>query len=152
MMEDDSMEILFTTTNLITSRLIKKITKEPVSHCAIRIGAFVIHSNFKGVIIEPYSVFIRANQVIYKISGLTYPIKIDRTLRKHYGKSYDFGALFFLGLRYLCPKLVSKQNLWQSTGMFLCTEFVTQFLDEKENSLITPYKLYLKLNPLNGEL
>lgn len=57
---------------------------------------------------------------------------------------YDFGALFYLALRVLFPWL-PKKNLWQTSGMFLCTEWVTEVLEGEEDSMITPYKLFLRL-------
>ncbi len=152
MTERTGMEILFTTTDSIASRFIRDITGEPVSHCVVRVGEFVIHSSFKGVVIEPYDLFRKNNKILYRILGLTYPSKIRRTLSKYYGKMYDYPALLYLGLRYLLPSIVPKQNLWQTTGMFICTEFITQLLEEKEDSMITPYKLYLRLKPLDGRL
>ena len=140
------MEILFTKNTSPLSYLIRKITKEPVSHCAIRIGEFVIHSNLFGVSIVPYIVFAKKNTIVNTIFQMTVPLHVTRTLAKCWGKRYDMGALFYLGLRFLLPRLVPKQNLWQSSGMFLCTEFVTYILTEQENSLITPYQLYKLLN------
>jgi hypothetical protein len=70
--------------------------------------------------------------------------KVINLLAKYDGNFYDFGALFYLGLRSLFPFL-PKANLWQTTGMFLCTEWITEVVDGKENSMITPHQLYLKL-------
>jgi len=73
-----------------------------------------------------------------------------------YGKaSYDFKALLWCGLmltlRRWFPKWIPKQNLWQSSGMFMCTELITAILGEVD-SMITPYQLYLKLTmELNNE-
>ena len=153
--DDDggSMEILFTTTDLPVSRLIRHVTKEPVSHCAVRIGEFVIHSSFSGVEILPYSVFASKYKIIYRIYSITYPLKVYKTLKKYYGHPYDFGALLYLGLRALLPKSwTKKRNLWQTSGMFLCTEFVTTFIDDKEDSMITPYQLYLRLTTFDNKL
>ena len=139
------MEILFTTTTSVLSNLIRRITKEPVSHCAIKIGEFVVHSNLLGVRIDPYSKFIKKSKVVFQLSATTNNGLVHKTLEKYHGRPYDFFALLFLGLRYIFPKLMPKQNLWETTGMFICTEFITQVVDGKEDHLITPYQLYLKL-------
>ncbi len=143
------MEILFTTTDFISSELIREVTGEPVSHCAIKYNDFVIHSNFKGVVIEPYSYFLEKNEIKYKIDIPDNLSRLKHITDLYYGKLYDFGALFYLGFRLILPDLFPKKNLWQATGMFLCTEFITEFIDEKEDSLITPYKLYLRLKEEN---
>lgn len=141
------LEILFTTTTGLFSRLIRKVTKEPVSHCAIRVNEFVIHSTFlTGVTVVPFSVFSKNNEIRYrhKLNAFSY-IKLRRMLYKYYGRYYDYGAFLYIGLRYLFPKFTKKHNLWQCTGMFLCTEFVTNVIWRKEDSMLTPYKLYQKL-------
>ena len=139
------MQILFTRSNTILSKTICAITKEPVSHCALKVGPFVIHSNLLGVRIVPYNVFASSHEIVYNINKIELNESIKTVLKECYGKPYDIGALIYLGLRFLFPQLMPKQNLWQTTGMFLCTEFITKMIDMKEDSLITPYKLYLKL-------
>ena len=140
------MQILFTyKPNNLFSKLIRDITKEPVSHTAIRVGEFVIHSNFRGVNIEPYTRFSASNKIAYSVDMVADPNKIRNTLDKYWKKWYDVPALFYIGLRYLFPKLMPKANLWNSSDMFICTEFVTQVVDAKADSLITPYQLYLRL-------
>jgi hypothetical protein len=146
------MNILFTRSNTWMSKIIREVTGEPVSHCAIRAEGFVIHVNLLGLQIEKTEDFYKTNQLIYHVelgdgrigsrhAGLTF------LLEKISGKgrmAYDIGALLYLGARYILPFL-PKKNLWQCTGMYLCTELITEILDNKEDSMITPYKLYLKL-------
>lgn len=141
------MKVLFTYSDNIISRLIRKVTKEEISHTVIKIGDFVVHSNFLGLNIVPYVRFKEKNIILYSID-ITDKTKEEYTINivnTHFKTPYDFGALFFLGLRYLLPFLVSKQNLWQNTSMFLCTEFVSKSIYGKELSILTPYKLYLIL-------
>jgi len=57
------------------------------------------------------------------------------------GSMYDYGAFLYIGLKCLLPFL-PKINLWQTTGMFLCTEWVQEVLGREIDSMITPYKLY----------
>jgi len=147
------MEILFTASSSPLSSLIRSITHEDVSHCAIRVGEFVVHSNLKGVIIEPYSLFNKKNKIKHRIYLATRPAEVHRMLAKHFHSPYDYGALLFLALRFLIPRL-PKRNLWQDSGMFLCTEFVSRVVLQEDNNMLTPFELYTKLkdNVHNGIL
>jgi len=136
------MKVLFTSSNSPLSRLIRKITGEQVSHCALRVYDCVIHSNLLGVHMEPFESF--NSSIIESVELPDNLEKVINLLAKYDGNFYDFGALFYLGLRSLFPFL-PKANLWQTTGMFLCTEWITEVVDGKENSMITPHQLYLKL-------
>lgn len=138
------MQILFTRNDRWGSKLIRAVTGETVSHVAIRISRFVIHSRLidGGVTIDFYREFMRNNTVVYTIPWEISIKQIDRD--RYAGKSYDFGAFLYLGLRKLFPFL-PKANLWQSTGMYMCTEFVTDVLGGTEDSLVTPGQLYEKL-------
>ena len=115
------MKILFTKSDLLGSKLIRAVTEEPVSHCAILHGDQVTHSTFYGVVTESYEEFAAVNEVVHSVEVKNAPILI----KGHKGSCYDFGAFIYLGLRLLFPLILPKKNLWQTTGMFLCTEFVT---------------------------
>lgn len=136
------MRILFTRNSTLLSRLICRVTREPVSHCALHYGDFVIHSNLWGVHCQPVGTF--TSDVIYSLDVPDRPDAVIAGLAKYQGSAYDFGALLYLGLRALFPSL-PKQNLWQSSGLFLCTEWVTTILNDKADSMITPYRLFLEL-------
>lgn len=141
------MLILFTAKkNNLVSYVIRKILNEPVSHCAIKMGRFVIHSNFRnGVHIEPFSLFQEKNDIIYGVKVFRIP-KFDGFLHRNYGKSYDYLGFIFLSLRYLLPKFLTKKiNINHMSGAFMCHELVTELLIEEELTLLTPYKLYLKI-------
>lgn len=146
------MKFLWTKSNKPLSVLIRKVTGEPVSHVVIATNGFVVHSNLKGVHVEDELVF-RANcEVVFELSlpeDASNESKLHTLLSQDEGKLYDFGALIFVGLAMFLRTMfkipLPKSNLWQSTGMFMCTEWVSEFLDNKEDSMITPYGLYLKL-------
>lgn len=138
------MQILFTTSNTLLSRAIRRQSGEPVSHCAIEFGGWVIHSNLRGVNVEPLAVFASHSQIVYSVE---IPFDLDRfmgTLSQCWGTGYDFGALLYLGARTVLPFL-PKRNLWQCNGMFLCVEFITEILYGREESTMTPYQLYERL-------
>lgn len=147
------MIILFTRNNTVLSRIIRGITGEEVSHCAICISDYVIHINLLGLQVQHVVDFSQNNIVVdsIPIHGPA-PADIAELLEKLVGNGrmgYDYLGLLYLGLRYLLPGLVPKQNLWQVSGMFLCTEFVTNFLDGREASTTTPGQLALYLKDIN---
>ena len=138
------MRILFTR----RSKIIQAVLKEPVTHCAIRYDDYVIHSTYNGVRVEHVTEFIKHSKVVHEIKIRRDLHKLFLTLAKYCRANYDYGAMFYLGFYYLLRRIglpLPKKNLWQGTGMFLCTEFITQYIDEKEDSMITPYGLYLRL-------
>lgn len=144
------MRILFTKSSSPLSRVIRAVTKEPVSHCAIDCSGWILHSNLYGVHVELPQTFTSHSEIVYSID-IPFDInKIMATLAKDELKFYDYGALLYLGLRYLFPFL-PKKNLWQSSNMYLCTEWVTDVLASNPDSMITPYQLYLQLVSKQGE-
>lgn len=145
------MKILWTRSKLPLSKLICNVTQEPVSHCAISYHGIVIHADFLGVRLSEEAIFRSSHEVVFEkeVEGEDNEKKILELLNKYQGHFYDFGALLFLGfsllLRHYCKIPLPKSNLWQSSGMFICTEWVSKFVESKADSMITPYGLYLKL-------
>lgn len=135
------VQLLFTSSETPGSYLIRKVTGEPVSHCALRVDDYVVSAEIKGVIVQPYSVFKANHDIKFILPVITTQTELD----KHFGKPYDYLGLLFLGIRYSFPKLMPKQNLWQLSGMFMCTELVSNIVTRETDSMVTPYKLYLKL-------
>jgi hypothetical protein len=142
------MRVLFTKSNSLLSRIIRGITNEPVSHCAIECSGWVMHSNLLGAHVELPQTFESHSEIVYTVEIDFDQAKLMATYAKCDQHMYDFGGLAYLGLRYLIPAL-PKKNLWQTTGMFLCTEFVNEIVNNTEDSMITPYGLYLKLTKEN---
>lgn len=138
------MQILFTRNNMVLSRMIRAITGEDCSHCAIEDGTIVIHSNLWGPHVEDRSSFLDHSEIVHAVPVSSDPDKVLRLLGQSRWFGYDWGALFYLGLRCLFPWL-PKANLWQMSGMYLCTEWVTEYLDDNENSSTTPHQLYERL-------
>jgi len=141
------MKVLFTTSNKIGSRVIRKVTGEPVSHCALQFECgdyrLVIHAGLHGVEIIPLAWFLQTNQLLYEIS-----IKEDEPrlidLDVYVKKSYDFMAILWLGFCFLINCRPSRNN-WAVKKAHMCTELVTEILYGEADSVITPYGLYLKL-------
>lgn len=142
--------ILFTRGRSPISGLIQRLTRESVSHCAIGVGDWVLHATFTGVQwarraeFEAHSVVVRAVEVPDNWARLI------QAAAEHANRTrYDFRGLAYLGLRYTLRELfgwrLPKRNLWQTTGMFMCTEWVSGYLTGSEDSLITPGGLYTRL-------
>lgn len=141
------MKVLFTTSKTLGSWLIRKVTGEPFSHCAIQIEYgeydFVIHASTDGVEILPLEFFIQHNR-IQEVVDLPNQEPLHANLHRYVKKSYDYFSLLWLGLAFLC-RWPLKRNNWAVTKAFTCTELVTALLYGTENSVITPYGLFLKL-------
>lgn len=136
-------KILFTRGNNPASWIICKVTGEPVSHCAVQWNQWVIQANFLGVHIELLSTFQKSSQIIDSIEVPEDSTRLMDSLAQSEGAWYDFLGMFYLGLKCILPWL-PKKNLWHTSGMFMCTGWVTDVLGD-EDDMITPYQLYTKL-------
>lgn len=146
------MKILFTRNNSILSRLIRSVTGEPVSHCAIQMDYVVIHSNLLGVHLEFADNFREHSEVIYELENTEADWEKFNKFHKYEFSFYDLGALFFLGISFALRNWfdlpLPKSNLWQASGLYLCTEFIQKSNDLENDAMITPYKEYLRLRSL----
>ncbi len=144
------MEILFTKSDLVLSRMIRHISEEPVSHCAIAHDWWVAHSSVFGVEIMPREEFEKKYTIVYSVPRNDISEeRVVEVLSKTSKSMYDYGCLLYLGVRWTAKKYLGiplpKVNLWASSGMYMCTEWLTAIDSKKEDSMITPYKLYLKM-------
>jgi hypothetical protein len=146
------VRILFTTTDKFASRAIHHLTGEDCSHVAIQVGSVVIESSFTGVRLRSFSDFAAHNTIVHTVVALVSWKVVLRKYATYQHRGYDVFGLAHLGLRYLTKKYIPgnvvelpKVNLWAVSGMFTCTEFVTQLLDGHEDSMITPHQLYLRI-------
>lgn len=139
------MQILYTTSKYPTSWLIRKVTKEDCSHVAMYFEDTqeVVHCNFLGVRKEGLEDFIKQNTILHT-TPIEGQLKANDLYEQYKHVKYDFAAFFYIGVRYLLPS-APKVNLWQSTGLFLCTEFVTKIHFGSPDSLITPHQLFNKI-------
>jgi hypothetical protein len=137
--------VVFTYSNLVGSKLIRAVTGEPVSHCAIILtNGNVVHSTINGSVITNLSDFSKSNTIVLDVPiPANLPITVDFARNRR----YDWGAFLYLGLRLALRKVgirLPKKNLWQTSGMYLCTELVSQAVLNAETEL-TPMGLYYKL-------
>lgn len=136
--------ILFTSSTNWGSVLIRRATREPVSHVALEFAGLVLQASGGGVGILSSSEFRAAHEVRFSLSVETSPEAVFSGIAKTIGQPYDWGALFYCGLKVLFPSLPNR-NLWNSSGNYLCTEVAQKFLGLSDNPLVTPYQLYLQL-------
>ena len=137
-------QILFTKNSFLLSRMIRGLTKEPVSHCAVRVGSWVIHSTIFGPEIRTHKSFIENSEVVFCTEIDVSEEKIAELITRLDHRAYDYPALIYLALRYIF-RWLPKANLWNTSGMYLCTELVTEMIYGKADSMITPYGLYKKI-------
>ena len=126
------MKILFTHGPSYISKSIMSVTGEFCSHVAIEIGDIVIHSNFRGLHIEWARRFRAKNTVVKELvptRSIDYLSRVDNLLTKDQFSAYDFGAILFIGLSIIARDRVGiplpKSNLWQVSGMYMCTELTS---------------------------
>ena len=147
------MKLVFTKGISSFSKLITKVTGEDISHVALLITLngieFVIHSNFLGLHIETYPSFLKHSKVLYVLEKKYTEEDVSRALKllaEYEWSFYDFGAISFLGISLLLRTWfkipLPKSNLWQSKSMFMCVEWASKYVDLKEESMMTPKRLY----------
>lgn len=140
--------VLFTKSKTLGSWLIRKITGEPVSHCAIRVDNLVIEASGVGIIVLPYDKFCKEDTVVFEVPVSGFKDDLTNMLSKYIGHNYDYMRLLYLGWVYL-TKSKEDANIGHISGSYLCTEFVTTELYGQLDTEITPYQLYLKLTQGN---
>ena len=147
------MKILFTKSSSPLSKAIRAITKEESSHTAIDIGLVVAHSNLLGINLE-WAAFFRTQCTVIHTLERVVPAnddeaKLGTILTQQENTAYDFGALIFSGLALLAKRFLRiplpKVNLWNTTGMHMCTEFVEEVVTMPNDAMLTPEGLYNKL-------
>lgn len=139
------MKILFTKGHSAFSSLIQHVTGEEISHVVIQVGRFVIQSNLRGLTLDTLEHFNKTATTVYTIDLLNVSeYKALQIYNNHAFRPYDFLSFFLLGLRSLKLPFLPKADLRGITGMYICTEFVSEVALDEE-LLITPKQLYLKL-------
>jgi hypothetical protein len=150
-LDSEEIELCFTRSNNLGSRIIRNVLEEPVSHVCFMVENAVIHSNFYGVHVDLKKRFMTENIVVYRIPlKYKFPDLQERLqyLMQFYAP-YDYTGFIYFAWRavlrrFLGIPLPDKNKLNQKNA-YLCTEFATMILDEKEHGIITPYQLYQRL-------
>lgn len=148
------MKVLFTAGDSFVGRAIRYMTRESLSHVAIQIGDLVVHSTVFGPEVRSINYFKKKYNIIYTVDLPGRYNNVAAILDNYDKRFYDYWCLVYLGMRYAALRLLGialpKVNLWEVSGMYTCTEFATEILLEKPDSMITPYGLFLKMKGLYG--
>lgn len=151
------MKIMLTTTDKLTSRLIRWGLKEPGSHIAIQWSSeFVVHCSFFGCKPEWSSKFLGTSRIIKSVEILLTDRELEETRARlskyYYDDAYDYGGFFYyvisvLAHRFLKVKL-PKQNKWQDPEKSLCTnvikafpEWVWESIRDRDIEVTSPYQV-----------
>jgi hypothetical protein len=143
------MIILFTAGNNVVSKAIRELTRYPASHVAVQFGNYVFHSNMTGPKFELLDEFLKHSHIVRSYVGpptnqMDLLDMVDFYARRQHRK-YDF--LLFLWLTAHClwayslKKPVKPSDMKQVTGAYLCTEFVSTFLNTDKTSIYLPEQL-----------
>lgn len=129
----------FSKTNSIFSKLIMVFMKSDISHCYIRIEdsvlgvPVVIHSDFIGVVIEHADIFDKKNIAIeeYEINSEHLDDSIKSNLR-FLGQGYDWMALFGWAWTIIFKRWVKRKikNITVDPIKLICVDFVLHVLNE----------------------
>jgi hypothetical protein len=150
------MKILFTKSTLPLSVAIRSVSGEPVSHVALEFPelGIVVQSNLLGIGLEWSSYFREKCTVVYELDDgksdlATDKAKLTATLDAHENDFYDFTGLIYLGMRTVLNKYLKipmpKTDVLRISNTYLCTEWVTEYIDGTPETTITPYGLYEQL-------
>ena len=151
------MKVIFTSSKLPFSWLIKWTFNQPVSHVAFVFDdKWLIHSNFLGVNFQWFSAWKKSNNVVfelsYDLSLLQQEALFQSILDSHAEDPYEWAGFLYFCWRGLLYKLfrmsLPKSNPLNGKGM-LCTEllvslppWITNLPEDIDLSIITPYNLY----------
>jgi hypothetical protein len=144
------MEIIFTKQKSIISRLIRRITGEPVSHTAFIYMQNVYHANHKGACISTLKKFQETSEVVYRVTlPAKYNLHFHYEFAKMEGSTYDLPAAIYAGWRVMLNRYfgikMPGMNKFNFKNAYLCTELAQKILKIEVDSMITPYGLYQKV-------
>jgi hypothetical protein len=116
---------------------------EVPSHVAVRYKDMVIESTlFTGVRIITYAEWLKINNPLHAIDIQCDESLVENNLIKMYGKKYDWLGIFYFTVRLLTPG-APKENKWQDSDKYFCTEFASLFIHPSFRDL-SPGRFYLK--------
>ena len=134
--------------NSRVSDTIKAVTGESISHLSVLYKSeWVLQANHRGIHAESYKRFLRNNQVVCSIPVDISDNEVYDRFSKFEFQPYDIAGMLFNVIPLECRRLglpVPKVNLWNSTGMKFCVEFVSYMVGHEE-SLMTPYQFIQQL-------
>ena len=154
------MIILFTRNDNLSSKIVRFVVGEDVSHVALQIGPFVVHSDLFGIKVEHGVHYLQKNQVVRKLIFKN-TVCIDDIVNKHWDKKYDFKGMLYLGWRAMLKKIFRipfpDTNRFGKDNAYMCTEVlefvrydrIAEALEGVNLDTVTPHQLYKILEPFS---
>lgn len=144
------MEIIFTKQKSFISRMIMKVTGEPVSHSAFIYMQNVYHSNHKGASICTLKKFTETSEIVYRVTlPAKYNLHFHYEFAKMEGSTYDLPAALYAGWRIFLNRYfkvkMPETNKFNFKNAYICTELAQRILKIEVDSMLTPYGLYKKV-------
>jgi hypothetical protein len=150
------MRILFTRNNRSPfSRAIQWASCWDASHVAIEVEGMVFHSNLLGPKCDLLDDFQKKSEIVREISleNSAYDtIRLMHFFLKRNHKAYDFLLFLTLGIMLVVKKLntqlggqspeFDRKLIFRTSGAYLCTEFVGEFLYGNENKFTLPEEIW----------
>jgi hypothetical protein len=144
------MRILFTRNNKsIFSRAIQWASGWDASHVAIELEGVVFHSNILGPRCDLLEDFEKKSEIVREIRLETNyydAVRLMHFYLKRNHRKYDFLLFLTLGLLLVIRKLnreeIDRKLIFRTSGAYLCTEFVGEFLYGNENQFTLPEEIW----------
>ena len=146
------MRILFTRNNKsMFSRAIQWASDWDASHVAIEMEGMVFHSNILGPRCDLLEDFEKKADIVREIrleANYYDAIRLMHFYLKRNHRTYDFLLFLTLGLLLVIRKLnnqeLDRKLIFRTSGAYLCTEFVGEFLYGNENQFTLPEEIWEK--------
>jgi len=132
-----SINVCFSTTDSLISKIVRWITRSEVSHCMITYRdetfdrVMVLEADWFGFSNVPWSVWKRKNTLlerhsIIKVDEQKTTISLSK-LVDYLGSGYDYKGIISLSLRRFLKRF---KNPFQSSSKLFCSESVVMFLED----------------------
>lgn len=126
------IQLGFSTTDHLLSKIIRKVTNAKTSHCWLLYtdpvlgGDFVMQAELNGIVLTPWDQFVKKNVVVAVIEPVVDMKPGLLVLAEYLGSMYDFGGLlggfFVIVSRWLHRKI---HNPFDNPHALFCSEAVT---------------------------
>jgi len=150
------MRILFTRNNKsMFSRAIQWASGWNASHVAIEMEGMVFHSNLLGPRCDLLEDFEKKAEIVREIQLETNyydAVRLMHFYLKRNHRTYDFLLFLTLGMVLAVKKLnnqlggqspeLDRKLIFRTSGAYLCTEFVGEFLYGNENQFTLPEEIW----------
>jgi hypothetical protein len=132
------------------SRAIQWASDWDASHVAIEMEGMVFHSNLFGPRCDLLEDFEKKSEIVREIPLETNyydAVRLMHFYLKRNHRAYDFLLFLTLGIILILRKLNNNQEydekiVYRTSGAYLCTEFVGEFLYGNENKFTMPEDIW----------